>query len=321
MPPRQESNFCIFIGTICCIIIIAGLIALVPNANHLRNHGNSTNNSTSGNQTVVDPLKIGWENDGSGLAITILNSCDDTWTSTFDEYIDKWDNGSPDSLTITTEKRPRGDDSSECQAFTNLVHVCNGNYYYTNWVGVAYLWRDTVSGHIVSVVALLNDYHLEHASANQRKYTMCHELGHVFGLPHTDTNHFNQDLGNCLDYTAEYGNNLNPGQVNFDRLNNLYGSVTTTTSVITNKESLQDHATSTETNETLVPLSMQTAKQYKVVEECLETKSCTECMELLPRDEDNGDTRRMLYQHKLGEACEFNMDAYVIEIHKLLFDG
>ena len=30
---------------------------------------------------------------------------------------------------------------------------------------------------------------------DQHLYTMCHELGHGWGLPHTDENHLNRDRG------------------------------------------------------------------------------------------------------------------------------
>lgn len=46
--------------------------------------------------------------------------------------------------------------------------------------------------------------------------------GHGFGLPHTDENPNNSDLGNCLDYTNRPENNQLPGEVNFQRLRSIY---------------------------------------------------------------------------------------------------
>ena len=43
-----------------------------------------------------------------------------------------------------------------------------------------------------------------------------------FGLPHTDDNPYNSDLGNCLDYTTTPQNNLYPGYVNYKKLNGMY---------------------------------------------------------------------------------------------------
>lgn len=75
---------------------------------------------------------------------------------------------------------------------------------------------------IVSSLVKLNEYYLYNADDTKRQYTMCHELGHGFGLPHTDENPYNKDLGNCLDYTTHPENNLHPGQVNFNRLDSMY---------------------------------------------------------------------------------------------------
>lgn len=54
---------------------------------------------------------------------------------------------------------------------------------------------------------------------------MSHQVGHGFGLPHTDENFNNKDLGNCLDYTNSPENNLRPGAYNCERLKGMYGTV------------------------------------------------------------------------------------------------
>jgi hypothetical protein len=77
-------------------------------------------------------------------------------------------------------------------------------------------------GAIVNSVAKMNEYYLYNAEYESRQYTMCHEIGHGFGLPHTDENMYNADMGNCLDYTSTPANNMHPGQVNFDRLASMY---------------------------------------------------------------------------------------------------
>jgi hypothetical protein len=78
---------------------------------------------------------------------------------------------------------------------------------------------------IQSSVAKMNEYYLNNADYNERLYTMCHEIGHGFGLPHTDENFNNADLGNCLDYTNRPINNLRPGEYNCNRLRTMYGTV------------------------------------------------------------------------------------------------
>lgn len=77
-------------------------------------------------------------------------------------------------------------------------------------------------GVIVGSVSKMNEYYLLNAGPDERRYTMCHELGHGFGLPHTDENFNNANLGNCLDYTNDPDENLLPGEVNMMKLSNMY---------------------------------------------------------------------------------------------------
>lgn len=71
----------------------------------------------------------------------------------------------------------------------------------------------------------MNEFYLLNADYDERLYTMCHELGHGYGLPHTDENFNNKDQGNCLDYTNRPSNNLRPGLANCKRLLDMYGSI------------------------------------------------------------------------------------------------
>ena len=47
--------------------------------------------------------------------------------------------------------------------------------------------------------------------------------GHGFGLPHTDENFYNKDLGNCMDYTNNPEANKSPDESNYKFLFELYG--------------------------------------------------------------------------------------------------
>jgi hypothetical protein len=51
------------------------------------------------------------------------------------------------------------------------------------------------------------------------------QIGHGFGLPHTDENFFNKDLFNCMDYTNNPENNMQPAEPNYKFLSQLYGTV------------------------------------------------------------------------------------------------
>lgn len=168
-----------------------------------------------------------WNTDGqnNGLRLTIVNALDDDWQVEFQSAVYDWENGDPDALTLTTSKV---DVDSSCSPINGVMKVCNGNYGETGWLGINGIITTQRTGIIQNSVAKMNEYYLSNAGDAERQYTMCHEIGHGFGLPHTDENFDNADLGNCLDYTRNPENNLHPDDSNFARLVSLYGRVVTT---------------------------------------------------------------------------------------------
>lgn len=156
-----------------------------------------------------------------GLRLRVLNNLDERWRGTFETAISEWENGDPDALTLSVEDLDGFD--SKCNKVRDAMIVCNGDYGHTPWRGVNELSLEY--GLIVASVARLNDYYLDSESDVTRQYVMCHELGHGFGLGHSDENSLNADLGDCMDYTVTPENNLHPGTRNFELLEEMYGNV------------------------------------------------------------------------------------------------
>lgn len=121
-----------------------------------------------------------WESSKSGgLHLNVVNALDDKWAEIFDEYVGRWDYA--DALQLTTSQM---DPDFECKPIQGELKVCNGDYGDTDWRGIS---LNLIRGdYIVQGVAKMNDHFLDGASSTERRYTMCHELGHGFGLPHTD---------------------------------------------------------------------------------------------------------------------------------------
>jgi hypothetical protein len=162
-----------------------------------------------------------WDTNGTeSLTLSVMNSCEDRWTPFFDRYLAEWDNGTPDVLNLSSEKF---DYDPSCTAYDGKMNVCNANFGNTDWVGINVILIE--NAFIVNSVAKMNDYHLDNANDFKRFYTMCHEMGHGFGLPHTNENQHNIDRGDCMDYTSRPQNNLEPGQYNYNLLYDLYGPV------------------------------------------------------------------------------------------------
>eukprot|EP00538_Stauroneis_constricta_P006504 CAMPEP_0119570514 /NCGR_PEP_ID=MMETSP1352-20130426/43646_1 /TAXON_ID=265584 /ORGANISM="Stauroneis constricta, Strain CCMP1120" /LENGTH=739 /DNA_ID=CAMNT_0007620183 /DNA_START=998 /DNA_END=3217 /DNA_ORIENTATION=+ len=163
-----------------------------------------------------------WANEGEGLSMEVVSALDEDWQGIFEVALREWDNGSPDSLTLTSSRIAY---EYECEGEDGIIKVCNGNYGATKWRGLNEVLLDRRRNLILQSSAKLNEYYLSRATRDQKQYTMCHEIGHGFGLPHWDEDFDNRDLGNCMDYTSRPQDNKTPDESNFIFLVGLYGEI------------------------------------------------------------------------------------------------
>lgn len=180
-----------------------------------------TDDPFAGNWTVTGWNEKFIERDNGGLHLTIVNSLSAEWQEEFDIAVADWSASS--ALVLTVEEKPvddAWDNEKKCERQADKMVVCNGNFGETGWLGICE--TEIMNGRIISAVAKMNEYYLNKAEFVERRFTMCHEIGHGFGLPHTDENFYNKNLGNCLDYTNDPEENVEPGQVNFDKLEDAY---------------------------------------------------------------------------------------------------
>ena len=114
-----------------------------------------------------------WSNDEvSGLFLEVENSLDSVWDPFFNVTIQEWNDGTPDALALTTLRV----EADSCAPALGKIKVCNRNYGDTRWRGIN---SNLVSnGLIIAAVARMNDYYLGGATDDQRRYTLCHEIGH-----------------------------------------------------------------------------------------------------------------------------------------------
>jgi len=171
----------------------------------------------------VTNLWEGYTKGTGGLQLELWNALDDSWSNEYVEAVNDWNNWCDVKVVDLSSKVVEVD--HKCSQVDGIMKVCNGNYGETGWLGINEVLKLQGSGVIVSSVAKMNEHYLLNADYDERLYTMCHELGHGYGLPHTDENFNNKDQGNCLDYTNRPSNNLRPGTANCNRLLTMYGSV------------------------------------------------------------------------------------------------
>jgi hypothetical protein len=148
---------------------------------------------------------------------------------------------------------------------------------------------------------------------------MCHEMGHGFGLPHTDESFTNSDLGNCMDYTNNPSVNKQPDESNYRFLEELYGDVPGTG----NGTTAASENVNTNGGGRFRDRRRQRALFDKPIPDwVLATwRSMDEEMNNHSRGSERlsaGKNWRMLHESEFGEAHEADIGGgYTIQVHKL----
>ena len=102
---------------------------------------------------------------------------------------------------------PSLNDPKKCPPTLGRIEVCSENYG-GRYVGLAQVWIS--GGHITQAITKLNErfldpqgaYYDTYGTPQYRQMVLCQELGHDFGVDHSDTDFWNDNSGSCMDYTA-----------------------------------------------------------------------------------------------------------------------
>lgn len=160
----------------------------------------------------------------------------DNVTSNWDGYLNEasadWSQSDVLNTTVVTGS---AGNVKRCNAPSGRVEVCNAKYGFNGWLGIAGI--SLSGGHIVSGYVKLNDSYFNTASYNSpawRRFVTCQEIGHVFGLDHTDENFNNANEGTCMDYTNDPDgppSNEHPNAHDMDQLAAIYAHTDSNTTV------------------------------------------------------------------------------------------
>jgi hypothetical protein len=105
-----------------------------------------------------------------------------------------------------------GTTPKRCRAAAGRIEVCNATYGRNGWLGIAGI--SISGGHITSGYTKLNDSYFNMAQYNKPEWRMmvtCQEIGHDYGLGHTDETFNNYNHGTCMDYTNQPAGGLYNG--------------------------------------------------------------------------------------------------------------
>jgi len=164
----------------------------------------------------------------------------DNVSTAWDSYLGQASSDWSQSTVLDTSIVPgQGKSGSLCRPTNGRVEVCNASYGPTGWLGIAQIWPDAAA-HITQARVAVNDYYFKQTTYNTpawKTYVMCQEVGHTFGLGHTDENQSNPNQGTCMDYTNDparndgFGNNLQPNAHDYAELGIIYAHLDSTTTV------------------------------------------------------------------------------------------
>jgi hypothetical protein len=164
-----------------------------------------------------------WARTSNPFTVQLGNNLSSVWQSYLGTTSSDWSASSVlDTLVVAGQSKGR------CRPTAGRDEICNNTYGNNGWLGVATIWLENGSLHIVQGTVKVNDTYFNSPTYNTpgwRNLVMCQEVGHTFGLDHQDENFDNTNLGTCMDYTSNpYGppDNEHPNQHDYDELVTIY---------------------------------------------------------------------------------------------------
>jgi hypothetical protein len=145
------------------------------------------------------------------------------------------------SRVLDTSIATGGTDAKRCNPTLGRVEVCSYNYGGVQWLGVATIWLQSGTQHIVQGTVKNNDFyfggnsHYQYAYNNtaEMQHVICQEIGHTFGLDHQDESGIS--LNTCMDYyhntSASDTQSTHPNAHDYDELSTIYSHLDSTTTI------------------------------------------------------------------------------------------
>lgn len=113
----------------------------------------------------------------TGLRLEIIDALEDHWQPAFHVVIENWSAFPMLDLIVDKHKY-----DEPCDPFWAKLKICNKNFGDVGWRGMVQLYIR--SGNVVASTIHFNDYYSIENGWDQ--YTICHQLGHAFGLPDSE---------------------------------------------------------------------------------------------------------------------------------------
>jgi hypothetical protein len=163
-----------------------------------------------------------WARTSNPFALALGDNVSGSWDQLLARASSDWSRSNVlDTVVVSGQAR------GKCRPTTGRVEVCNGNYGFNGWLGLAQIWLN--GSHIVQGVTKMNDSYLSSGySTTNKQHVICQEVGHTFGLDHQDES--GDDLNTCMDYSDAL-DNPTPNSHDYDQLAQIYAHLDSSSTV------------------------------------------------------------------------------------------
>ena len=176
-----------------------------------------------------------WARVANPFTLQVGNNVSTAWETHLNSAISDWSTSTVLNLTKVTGAAS----GKQCRPPDGRIEVCNSTYGFNGWLGVARIY--VTGSHIYAASTRVNDSYFNTSTYNTpawRRFVMCQEVGHDFGLAHQNEEFGPPNLGSCMDYTNDpdgggaYGeDNLNPNNHDYNQLLAIYSHTDSFTTI------------------------------------------------------------------------------------------
>ena len=151
-------------------------------------------------------------------------------TTEWRNHLTQTSNDWTSSTVLNTTIVAGGSRNRNCRPTSGQDEICNASYGNNGWLGIATVWLQSGTTHIVQGTVKVNDYYLgpgatyQYNNSAEREHVMCQETGHTLGLDHQSTS--GASLNTCMDYYHNTSDSdtlsTRPNQHDYDELVTIY---------------------------------------------------------------------------------------------------